>query len=162
MYMNQAELAEFYSANFDKLVKQASNRCGNFHDGEDIVQTAFERAVKYAHSCDGDVGRWFSGILRNCLKAHLNMVRLGPVTKPLEEHFDDIEPVIPDDIRNYVKFEVSEMVRAESEPRKTVLRLHLDFGLTNGEIVELVGGMTYRKVNNIIQAFRQRVLKRYK
>lgn len=157
-----ADIQVFYAANFDKLVKRANSRCGNFHDAEDIVQTAFERSLKYVRACNGDIDKWFSGILNNAIRDHQNMIKLGPVTKPLEEHMEDIEPIIPDDIRPIVKKEIRLMVEDELEPSKTVLRLHLDFGLTNGEIKRVVEDLTYKRIDNIIQAFRLKVIKRYK
>lgn len=155
------KLTTFYAENFDKLVKRTNSRCGNFHNAEDIVQTAFERALKYSKACNSDVEKWFSVILSNVFKDYQNTIKLGPVTKPLEDHLDDIEPIIPDNIGPIIKREVSEMVELELEPSKTVLKLHLDFGYTNGEIKDLMSGLTYRKVNNIIQIFRRKVIKRY-
>ena len=157
-----SDIQTFYAVNFDKLVKRINSRCGNYHDAEDIVQTAFERALKYVESCDTDLERWFSVILSNVLKKHQAVIRLGPVTKPLEEHLEDIEPIIPDDIRPIIKREVRLMVDDEPEPNKTVLRLHLDFSYTNGEIQKLVEGLTYRSINGIINNFRVKVVKRYK
>jgi len=159
--MRVVELQEFYAANFDNLVKKTSNRCGNFHDAEDIVQTAFERAVKYIESCQGNVDRWFSVILSNVFKKYQNDIRLGPVTKPLEDHIDDLEPVIPDNINPILRKEIFRMVDLEPETHRVVLRLHLDFGFTIGEIKELTQGLTYSKIHDIISNFRRKVLKRY-
>lgn len=159
--MTAVNLNEYYADNFDRLVKRTSQRCGNFHDAEDIVQTAFERAWKYIRSCNGDIERWFSGILNNVFKDYQSVIRLGPVTRPLEEHLEDIEPIIPDDIRPIIKREVRQMVELESEPTKTIMKLHLDFGYTQGEINSIVQGLTVVKINSIIKNFRLKVLKRY-
>lgn len=159
--MQVSDIQTFYAVNFDNLVKRTYNRCGNFHDAEDIVQTAFERALKYCESCNIDLERWISVIVSNVYKKYENDRRLGPVTKPLEEHLDDIEPIIPNDVHPIIKNDVKRMVEKEPEPARTVLRLHLDWGCTNGEIASLMEGLTYRKVNDIIKNFRRKVLKRY-
>jgi len=160
--MRADDLQKFYAENFDNLVKKMSNRCGNYHDAEDIVQTAFERAVKYADSCSGElVDRWFSVILSNVFKKYQKDLKLGPVTKPLDDHLDVLEPILPEDIHPIVRKEVRLMVDLEPEPNKSVLRLQLDFGLTIGEIKELTQGLTYAKIHDIIGNFRRKVLKRY-
>jgi len=159
--MMVSDIQTFYAVSFDKLVKRVNSRCGNFHDAEDIVQTAFERALKYVRACNGDIEKWFSGILNNVLRDYQAVIKLGPVTKPLEEHLDDLEPIIPDDIRPIIKQEVKLMVDSEPEPNRTILRLHLDFGFTNGEIKNLTNGLTYGQIHGTIQNFRRKVIKRY-
>jgi len=159
--LERSEIECFYFENYDQLVKRMSSRCGSPFDAEDIVQTAFERALKYAHSCNGSMDRWFQTILSNVLKAHQNAVRLGPVTKPIEEHLDDIEPIIWDGVGELTKHEVRVMAGKEDILTREVLRLHLDFGMGCGEIIENISGLTYRKTNNLINAFRLKVLKRY-
>lgn len=161
--LGKLELETFYAENFGQLVKRTASRCGSPFDAEDIVQTAFEKALKYgATYTEGThLDRWFSVILNNTLRDHQSAIRLGPVTKPLEEHLDDIEPIIPNDILPVVREDIWRMAKQEGEPNATVLRLHLGFGFTCGEINDLVEGLTYRKINGIIWNFQQKVIKRY-
>jgi|SRR6201986_4107382 len=155
------EIQNFYSENYDQLVKRMGSRCGNPSDAEDIVQTAFERAIKYRNSCNGYMEGWFSTILSNVLRDYQNTIRLGPVTKPIEESQDDLEPIIWDGVGELTKKEVRALVDEENILVRSVLRLHLDFGMNCREITENLHGMTYRQANNMINNFRMKVLKRY-
>jgi len=159
----KSELECFYYENYDSLVKRTSSRCGSPFDAEDIVQTAFEKALRYwkTYTEGTHLDRWFSVILNNTLRDHQNAVRMGPVTKPLEEHLDDIEPIIPNDVLPVIRQDIKNMAKAEAEPTRTVLRLHLDFGFTCGEINDLMQGLTYRKINDMIKVFQRKVIKRY-
>src|SRR5574337_375621 len=93
MAITTNELKEYYSANFSNMVKKIYRSCGNYHDAEDIVQAAFERALKYKETCK-TLDKWFGSILRNSYRDFLRVQKSWPVTRPIDDHVDEIEPVI--------------------------------------------------------------------
>lgn len=158
------ELEAYYRENFNKLVKSMSYRCHNVQDAEDVVQTAFERAIKYwetSNPGEDKLGAWFGTILRNSWKDNQAVVRLGAVTKPLDSSTKEIEPVLPDHITPLIVKEVRAMVAAEPAHIREMLRLHLEFGLGQGEISSILEGVSKKRVNDAIRNFRTKVLKRY-
>lgn len=158
------ELEKYYRENFDTLCKRMGRACDSATDGEDVVQDAFERAIKYyaSYNPHADFERWFSIILSNCLKAHKSRTRMGAVSKPIEEHYDDLEPVVPDDIRSITKVEIRNLIDNSSEPRKEILRLTFDFGYKPSEITCLVKGLTKSQIKRTLELFRKEVLEIYK
>jgi RNA polymerase sigma factor (sigma-70 family) len=67
----QKIIESHYRKNKDRLVKKLSYRAGTFEDAEDVVQTAYYRAIRWQHSFNNDANafeRWFYSILNNSLK----------------------------------------------------------------------------------------------
>lgn len=157
--MEKLEL--YYKENFDGLVKKTNRVCGNYHDAEDIVQDAFERAVKYIHTCK-DMDRWFNTILRNTYRDFVRRKMNWPVTKPIEDCFDELEAVIVDYASPSMLKSVMEMVDREGEPNRTILTLHIQWGFSQGEICCLVDNVSISNVNNTLNRFKQKVIKRFK
>lgn len=153
-------IEDYYVANYDKLVKKFSRRCGSVYDAEDVVQSSFERALRYASSCKGSMDKWFSGILNNCFKDYQRTSRLGALSRPIEEHLDDIEPVPPEGLPLQVVKEIKGLIKKEPVASRRVLRMHFCSGMTIGEILSNEK-MPYKQINNIINSFRIKVLKRY-
>lgn len=155
------ELIWFYEDNFDLLVKKINRICGNYHDAEDVVQDAFERAVTYLHTCN-DMDKWFSIILRNTYRDFVRRKMNWPVSSPIEEHYDELEPILIDHSRPLMTKTIMEMVEQEKEPARTVLTMHIDYGFSQGEICCLVSGVSVGMVHNILNRFKRKVIKRLK
>lgn len=158
------ELETYYRANYDQLVKRMARACGSPMDGEDVVHDAFERALKYYESFiqGQDFERWFSVILSNCFKRHQSNARLGGASKPIEECIEELEPIVPDDIRGITKEEVKALALSKSGQQREVLRLTLDFGYKPSEIVTLVKDVTLRQIEHHLYSFKKEVVERYK
>lgn len=158
MLMTVNDLKEYYSANFLNLVKKVYRSCGNYHDAEDVVQEAFERAIKYIDTCK-DMDRWFKTILRNTYKDYVKNLMSWPVTKPLEDHTNDIEPIVVDQTRPALFRQVMKLVNKERLPNRLVLTLHIQYGFTEGEINNLVEDISVSKIRNIISYFKGKLIK---
>lgn len=156
--MTNLELREYYSVNFDKLVKRIYRSCGNFHDAEDIVQEAFERALKYKETCK-EVDKWFNTILRNTYKDYIKRIMSWPITKPLEDSVSDLEPIITNDMQLSTISLIFKEVSKEPEPNATVLYLHINLGYTSGEISHLMENLSAKKIDNIISYFKRKLIK---
>jgi len=63
-------IEDHYRTNFDHLVMRFRGPSGSKHNGEDIVQEAYTRAMTYwdSFNIEKDFKKWFSRILVNCLK----------------------------------------------------------------------------------------------
>lgn len=155
------ELEVYYRANYDQLVKRLGRAVGSVMDGEDIVHDAFERALRFRES-GSNLERWFSVILSNCLKNHQARARLGGASKPIEECMEELDPVIPDDIRGITKDEIKILYKCKPEQQREMLRLTLEFGYKPSEVVTLMKDVTLRQVNNCVYAFKKEVVERYK
>jgi DNA-directed RNA polymerase specialized sigma24 family protein len=64
-------IEKHFKENYGRIVKRMSFRAGTIWDGEDVVMEAYSRAILYYRAFDGtNFDKWFSTILRNCLKEH--------------------------------------------------------------------------------------------
>lgn len=63
------DVAAYYEKNFYMLVKKLSRRAGSIENAEDVVQSAFERAIRYMDSYDPSrsFDLWFNRILVGCM-----------------------------------------------------------------------------------------------
>jgi len=67
--MQVEAIEKHYVTNRQKLCKRMSFRAGSPQSGEDIVQTAYERAIRYRRTCDPlRFDQWFSMLLNNALR----------------------------------------------------------------------------------------------
>lgn len=157
--MDEIEL--YYRANYDQLVKRMTWATGSPMDAEDVVQDAFEKALKYYKSKNQDFERWFSVILSNCFKTHKSKERLGGTSKPIEEHEDEIEPVYHTAIEEITRQEIRDLANSKPEKQREVLRLTFDFGYKPSEIVTLIPDVTLRQVSYHLETFRKEVKEKY-
>lgn len=155
------ELIWYYQDNFDSLVKKINRICGNYHDAEDVVQDAFERAVRYLHTCN-DMDKWFNIILRNTYRDFVRQRMGWPTTKPIDEHLEELEAVIVDHLRPSMVGTIDEMIEKEKEPNRTIIALHVNYGFSQGEIACIVAGTSIGNINNILNRFKQKAIKRLK
>lgn len=117
-------IEKHFIENRQKLVKRMSFRCGNPFMAEDIVQTAYERAIMYIESFrEGNIfDTWFSGILNNCLRDFQdNEKGYSYRDEDEEETTDDIScPHYPTKVMQ----EIYELIDTKSEAQKEILMMH--------------------------------------
>lgn len=143
-----------YRKNFNTLVKRLTRRAGTEWSAEDVIQTAYERVIKYYRPLDGDdFERWFAIIISNSLRDFLAAERgYSPIhdeENVSEEAQYDNCPHYPEEIMR----EVFELILTKSEIQIEVLSLHFKHELSATDIAD-VTDHSYAKTHKIIQRFR--------
>ena len=140
-----------YIENYQKLAKRMGFRAGTQWDGEDVVQEAYARALKYHKSFNGDnFDRWFSTVLNNTLKEHKNMMK-GHTTVEYEE--DEAEGTDCTLYPRRVMKEVFELIDTKSVVQMEVLKLFFEQEYTAKDISKITP-YSYAMTHQIIQRFR--------
>lgn len=125
--MNTLDLiTEKYDKDFDMLVKIYNNRAGGVHNAEDVVQDAFERAIRYRGSFSPHVqefGAWFNTIANNSLKSFKRKEKLLGMAVDLDEDEELGESMLEweDQMLDMVKWELNK------KPDNTRQALYLYF-----------------------------------
>lgn len=140
--------------NFKTLVKRFTKRAGTMWAAEDVVQGAYERAIRYYRPFpDEDFERWFSIILSNSLRDFLAAER---GYSPIEDEENVAEeapyegcPHYPEEIMR----EVFDLILTKSEVQIEILSLHFKHELSATDISQITD-YSYAKTHQIIQRFR--------
>lgn len=153
----------YYRENFNLLVKRCGGRLGSVQDGEDAVQETFLRAIKYFESYDSRVkfAKWFEGILANVVRDSQREIRMAGLTKNIDEAIDELEPTIPDHVKDHFRNHMDLLSKHKASYDKEVVRLHILFGYTSKEISQLLG-LANGTVRNSISCFCKEVQEIYK
>lgn len=160
-YMDVPTIERHYRENRNRLVKRIAFRIGgNFHGGEDIVQTAYERAIRYHQSFNGDsFDKWFSTILNNSLREYQNEER-GYVRQDDEE--DEVaENLACPHYPQHIMREVLELIDTKSKIQMEVLNLYFRQEYTAIDISRITS-IPYGTSHQIIQRFRNELKELYK
>lgn len=150
-------IAEHYAENRSRLVK----RYYFLGDGaEDVVQEAYERAIRYASSFNGeDFNRWFNTILRNSMRDHRRM-EMG---RPEEEEIHEFDHVGSEcsGIENQLWGEIFALIDQKSKSHAEVLNLYFGQGYSYKDIAS-VTEHTYFNAYRIVSRFKEELINRYK
>lgn len=140
-----------YITNRQRLVKRMSFRAGTPQAAEDIVQTAYERALRYHQSCDRSrFDQWFSMLMNNALRDMKNEEKGYSNIEITEEEAESLScPHYPERIMA----EIYELLDTKSEIQIEVLSLHLKQGYRAIDIARLTDH-SYSKCHHIIERFR--------
>lgn len=152
-------ISEHYNKNYNRLVKKYSRWAGGTENAEDVVQTAYMRAVQYSDSFDASLPfeSWFNRILNNSLKTFKAMEK-GSFCEFNEEDFDGVPDFhfnrrlwqeITDEIRNL-----------SNEEHKEILSLYYFQGYPPRSIVKVVDAK-YSNVVKIVNRFKEFVKSKY-
>lgn len=159
--MDTPSITNHYIKNKDRIIKRISYRIGNnFHGAEDIVQTAYERAIRYRRSFNGDMfDKWFSTILNNCVREYQNAER-GYVQQDEDEE-EVAESVSCPHYPSHIMREVFELIDTKSEAQKEVLNLyfHQEYSAID---ISRITHINYSTAHQIIQRFRNELKELYK
>lgn len=152
---NISDIENHWKTNYGKLVKKYTRPAGTVWDAEDVVQTAYERALKYyGGSRIDNFDGWFVVILRNALIDHLNESR--GITN---EEFDEFQFESVNTIDHHVLTQtITQMIEQEHENNQPILILHFLQGYGAREIYEF-NKLTYPNTRKIIQRFRDKLRK---
>lgn len=152
-------IEQHYLDNRQRLVKKLTFRAGTPEAGEDIVQTAYERAIRYRRSCDPErFNQWFAMLLNNALRDYKNEERGYTQLEDGEEESDDTGcPHYPEHILR----EILELIDTKSEVQIEVLTLFFRQGYSAIDISRLTEH-SYAKSHQIIQRFRNELKDLYR
>lgn len=129
-------IKQYYKDNFDHHVKRIYARNKDIMAAEDVVQDAFERAMKFFHTFDQtkDFGGWFNTILNNAYKDAVKDKRMQGMVVEFDENLNEPVP-LPD-----LKEESLLQKRLEKLPntQRQICHLYFNCGLQPREIAQIV------------------------
>lgn len=150
--MHIPAIEEHYRLHRDNYAKRFGRRVGVPELGEDLVQEAYTRVLKYQHSFNGeDFDKWFRTILNNCLRDYRNQEK-GRIPVEFDEEEHDGLP--NHDYPRHVMRDVMKLVATKSLVQIEVLTLYLEQEYTAIEISQITEH-SYAMVHQIILRFRQ-------
>lgn len=148
-----------YRVNRQRLVKRLSFRAGTREDGEDIVQEAYYRALKYHKSFDGsNFDRWFNTILVNTLREHKNTSK-GYATEEYDENEEEAAPCVL--MPRRIMQEVFKSIKERPVAQQEILMLFFEQEYTAKDISKILP-YSYAQVHQTIQRFRNELKEVYK
>lgn len=154
-------IEEFYLRERRRLVKVVSNRAGGVENAEDVVQTAFERALRYRRSFDPnhkEFEGWFVTILNNALRDFKADERLLGMSVEYKEELD--ERIELTDIEGDLAEAILMEIEKKSFPVRQALFLYFVKQYTPREIVQILD-MTNGYVRISVHDFKKELRKKY-
>lgn len=151
-------IQKHYAENYRKLLKRMSFRASTEWDAEDIIQDAYERAIRYHASYDGsNFDRWFNTILNNALREHKNNEKGFAASTFEEEEMDGIPCThYPDRL----VVEIDELIKTKSLQQIEVLNLWFKQEYSAIDISRITD-LSYAAAHQIIQRFRNELKELY-
>lgn len=132
--MNNQMIEEHYKANFNKIVKGISRMVGSVSDAEDIVQNAYERALRYDIRPLTNFDGWFYIVCKNCARDFMRDNRMQP-----EVEFDEFD--FPSSTHRvsipHLKMSIAKMLEKKGETARDIISLMAFRGLSPKEIYQL-------------------------
>lgn len=157
--MDIPTIEQHYKANYRKLVKRMYFRSGNPHMAEDVVQTAYERAIKYKEATTTRIfDAWFSTVLNNCLRDAQNDEK-GYSYRDEDEEETTEDVSCPHYPARMMK-EIFELIGTKSEVQKEVLDLYFHKQYTGVDISHITTHSA-GNIRQIISRFRQELKELY-
>lgn len=153
------DIQEHYVANRFKLVKRMTFRAGTQWDAEDIVQQAYEYALRYYKpDVVKDINPWMSTILNNALREFKNSEK-GVTTSSFEE--EEFEGTPCTHYPSRVMAEIHELISTKSVLQIEVLNLYIRQEYTARDISRITP-YSYAVCHQIIQRFRNELKELYR
>lgn len=151
-------IEKHYIENRHKLVKRMSFRAGTPENGEDVVQEAYTKAIRYRRSFDGtNFDRWFNTILNNTLREFKNLEKgYTPVEYDEEEGEGTACLIYP----SRIMAQIYEIIDKRSDIQKEILMLFFHQEYTAKDI-SMITRYSYAQVHQIIQRFRNELKELY-
>lgn len=150
-------LARHYEANSSRLKKRLYFSCGD--GAEDVVHDAYERALRYSNSYDGDhFDKWFGTIIRNAIRDYKKAERGQSESDEIDE-YDHIGATCVG-VTNKVWEELFTLIDKKSPDHAEVLNLYFNLGYSYKDIASVTSN-TYFNTYRIITRFKEELVKRY-
>lgn len=151
-------IEEHFRKNYQRIMKRMTFRAGEQWTAEDIVQTAYERAIRYRESCDErGIGAWFERILSNAFNDYKNDV---PEHDRLPSDYEETPDTYVADFAQ-IRKEVFELIDTKSPHQAEVLRMHFRYGYSPTDIHRLTV-YPYITCYRIINRFKEELRQLYK
>jgi len=148
-----------YKDNHKRLMKRMGFRVGEEWSGQDVVQTAYERALKYHRSFNGeDFDRWFNTIVNNTLREYKNIQKGHTTVEYDDEGEGDGTPCSMYPGR--VIAQIYELIDTKSPVQSEILMLYFHQEYSPRDI-SLMTPYKYKMVHQIILRFRNELKELY-
>lgn len=149
----------YYRENYNRIVKRLKFRSGSLEDAEDIAQEAFTRALKYGPKAEIiDFNRWFSLILTNALRDHMNAS--GGYVYADDEVMEE-GSIDCSGYSSRVMREIYELIDTKSTNQIEILTLHIFDEFSAKDISEITE-FSYAQVHKTISRFREELRQLYR
>jgi RNA polymerase sigma factor (sigma-70 family) len=114
-------IEQHYKDNYRKFVKRMTFRAGSEFDAEDIVQDAYERAIRYSNKATVlNFDKWFNMLLNNSLKDFKSNEK-GFSSSVFDE--DENEGTACDNYPSRIVIEINQLIETKSVAQIEVLNL---------------------------------------
>jgi len=130
------EIENFYSENFELLVKRYHNRAGSKTNAEDVVQEAFSRAMKYYKTFQEskkEFGAWFNTIANNALRDFKNQEKRMGMSVEFNEEDWGLGLSLTDEV---LKDRIRQKIADKDGQQQEILTLHFEKQYMPKEISE--------------------------
>lgn len=150
-------IEQHYRENFDRLSKQWGRRFDNPHIGQDVVQEAYLRAIKYKDTYDPayPFPNWFGRILQNSFR-DIRAEEVGHTHDEIdefalsgEENHHEVDRLIQ---------QIIDRIQFEKPEHREVLRYAFQGGYSAKEISQFLD-VNHRMARKIIGDYRNKVRK---
>ena len=148
-------LTDHYNKNFNKLVKRYSKRFDNATVGQDVVQEAYMKAIRYKDTYDPTqpFENWFGVICYNAFRT-LCAEELGHATEDLDEF--DVAGTETAYEMDRLWAQIIESIGDAKPEAQEVLRLYFEKGYSIMEISEF-HIMSHRQIRVHVYAFKKKI-----
>lgn len=145
-------IEEHYGLHRNSYAKRFGRRVGIPEMGEDLVQEAYTRVLKYQHSFNGeDFDKWFRTILNNVLRDYRNEEK---GRNPVDFDEEEQEGLPGLDYPRHVMRDIFKLIQTKSLVQIEVLTLYFKQEYNAIEISQMTEH-GYPMVRQIISRFRQ-------
>lgn len=156
--MDVQDIEAHYVANRRKYLKTFTFRAGTPEAAEDIVQEAYERVLRYRHSCSPrEADKWIRTVLNNCLRDFKNQEK-GHVAEEFEE--ESAEGTTCPHYEEHVMKEVYELIDTKGPIHQEILHLFFRYEYNAADISRITDH-SYSNCHKIIHRFRQELRELY-
>ena len=151
-------IEQHWRDNYQKLSKRLAWRTGSPASGEDVLQEAYYRALRYidSYNPEGDFNKWFGTILRNCISEHHNSEK-GYSAIIKDEDDEGYECPAYD---KHIMRDVYALLETKSPIQKEVISLYLKQEYTAKSISEITD-YSYSRCYKIVHRFRAELKELY-
>lgn len=146
-------IEKHYIHNKDRFVKKFSYRLGSVQAAEDVIQDAYERAIRYKDTfwMGEDFNSWFTRIANNAMKDYKRYEH-GHACDELDEALF-IEDCSVDIEATLLNKQIEERIKCKKDKMQEVLMLHFVYGY-GSKTIHVITGYSYDAIRKAVERFR--------